>query len=210
MGLNGNAIHNEDTPRGTFLGERGVLYVMPYLNPWNWMNAAAVRETDEIVRAALARVGVPEGSVPVISTGGSMGGLCALVWPVYSALHPSAVVANCPVCDLVYHYGERSDLPRTLYAAFADAEGDTVGEALAARSPLHLAQAGRMPRIDITIFHCEEDKAVNKQKHSDRLVEALRPMPVAYYAVPGRGHCDLTDEMAALYNQTICRCAGVK
>ena len=49
-----------------------------------------------------------------------MGGLCALVWPRYTKRRVVAVAANCPVCDLPFHYTERPDLPRTLRAAFGD------------------------------------------------------------------------------------------
>ena len=111
-------------------------------------------------------------------------------------------MANCPVCDLPYHYTERPDLPRTLYSAFATYEG-TLGEALHSASPIHLID--KMPvTTDYYIFHCEEDKAVNKQKHSDPFVEKmLTEHKVDYYAVPGRGHGDLTADMWALYHKCI-------
>ena len=61
----------------------GAIFLVPYLDPWNWMNAVAVEATDRIVALALARAGLP-ADAPVVSTGGSMGGLCALVWPRYT------------------------------------------------------------------------------------------------------------------------------
>ena len=76
-------------------------------------------------------------------------------------------------------------------------------EALESASPLHLVD--KMPNeSDYYIFHCEEDNAVNKQQHSDRFVERLKEQHnVHYYAVPERGHCDLTDEMWDLYRVSI-------
>ena len=56
-------------------------------------------------------------NIPVVSTGGSMGGQSALVYCAYSKRTPVACVANCPVCDTVFHFTERPDLPRTLYSA---------------------------------------------------------------------------------------------
>ena len=42
---------------------------------------------------------------------------------------------------------------------------------------------------------------VNKQRHSDRFVEEMaRHHCVQYYTVPGRGHCDLSEEMWEKYN----------
>ena len=166
----------------------GAIYVVPYLDPWNWMNAVAVAETDRIVGLALERAGLPPDA-PVVSTGGSMGGLCALVWPRYTRRRVVAVAANCPVCDLPFHYAERPDLPRTLRAAFG-AEPDFAA-ALRAHSPLHLAP--ELPDVPYAVFHCAEDRSVAKAAHSDPFVAAMRALGrrVEYVEVPGRGHCDL-------------------
>ena len=209
MGLGSTRRFDEDTERGVRLGEKGVLLVIPCLNPWNWMNAQAVEETDAILRAACERLELSPDT-PLVSTGGSMGGLCALVYTRYAAVRPVACVANCPVCDLPYHFTERPDLPRTLVSAFACC-GDmaALDAAMRSRSPLHLAQAGEMPAdVRYTLFHCEEDQAVNKAMHSDRFVRAMESIaPVEYIAVPGRGHCDLTEEMTGLYEARIAQAA---
>lgn len=170
----------------------GAVFVVPYLDPWNWMNAGAVAETDRIVDLAKASAGLP-ADAPVVSTGGSMGGLCALVWPRYTRHRVVAVAANCPVCDLPFHYTERPDLPRTLRAAFA-AEPDFAA-ALRAHSPLHLAP--ELPDVPYAVLHCSADQAVAKAAHSDKFVAAMRALGrrVEYVEVPGRGHCDL-DEAA--------------
>ena len=172
------------------------VFVVPYLDPWNWMNAAAVAETDRIVALALERAGLP-ADAPVVSTGGSMGGLCALVWPRYTRHRVVAVAANCPVCDLPHHYTERPDLPRTLRAAFA-LEPD-FDAALRSHSPLHLAP--ELPDVPYAVFHCAEDRAVNKAAHSDRFVAAMRALGrrIEYVEVPGRGHCDLDPDSLARY-----------
>ncbi|MBQ3637148.1 MAG: hypothetical protein II953_02205 [Clostridia bacterium] len=201
MGLGGMTMHGEDTPRGEMFGKAGVLYCVPYLDPWNWMNPFAVRETDEI-RAAIEDLTGASG-LPAVSSGGSMGGLACLVYTRYAAVTPVACAANCPVCDLPYHYTERPDLPRTLYAAFGTSEQEDLEAAMKKASPLHLAEAGDMPKIPYTVFHCEADGAVNKQMHSDRLVKALSKIaPVQYVSVPGRGHCDL-GEMWGDYDRAI-------
>lgn len=202
MGLGGQTMFSADPPEAIRMAEAGVLYVIPYLNPWAWMNPQAVAQTDEIVDALLARVGCRD--LPIVSTGGSMGGLSALVYTRYARRTPVACVANCPVCDLPYHYTERPDLPRTLYSAFALSAAATLQEAMEAASPLHLAQKGDMPTVSYTIYHCTADQAVNKEMHSDRFVEAMQAVsPVQYFAVPDRGHCDLPEDVRAQYEQTI-------
>lgn len=202
MGLGGQNRYDEETKFGLKMAEKSILYIVPYLNPWAWMNPQAVRTTDEILDAVFERCNLD--SAPIVAVGGSMGGQQALVYTRYAKRTPAACVVNCPVCDLPYHYTERPDLPRTLYSAFSMVEADTIEDAMCDHSPLHLAQKKLLPQVRYVFFHCEEDLAVNKQKHSDRLVEVLREYAdVEYHAVPGRGHCDLTDEMRMLYETRI-------
>ncbi len=201
FGLGGADMYAEETGDGIRFAEEGILYVVPYQNPWAWQNRQNVAYTDEIIDVLLEKYALPS-DLPIVSVGGSMGGLSALVYMVYAARTPVACVANCPVCDLPYHYTERDDLPRTLYSAFFNYDC-SMQEALKSASPLDLVD--RMPtESKYYIFHCEEDMAVNKQKHSDRFVEQMKKShAIEYYAVPGRGHCDLTEDMWKLYNRRI-------
>ena len=198
MGL-GGATMFEEQPRGNALAEKGIVYLIPYLNPWNWMNEQAVSFTDELIDVLFEHYNLP-ASTPVVSTGGSMGGLCSLVYTKYAARTPVACVANCPVCDLLYHYTERPDLPRTLLSAYGMYEADTLEEAMATASPLHLADC--MPDVKYTIFHCDADQAVNIHSHSEKFVEEMKKAhDITYIVVPGRGHCDLGEEFMPLYEQ---------
>lgn len=197
FGLGGQTMYDRDTLEGEYYAAENVIYLVPYNNPWAWMNRQAVEYTDELVDVLLQHYGLPD-SLPVVSTGGSMGGMSALVYTRYAGRTPVACVANCPVCDLPFHFTERPDLPRTLYSAFANEPG-TMQQALEAHSPLHLAQD--MPDVDYVLFHCTADEAVNKEKHSDRFVAAMRACGrrITYYEVPDRGHCDLPLEMKQRY-----------
>lgn len=201
FGLGGAVMYAEDTDDGIRFAKDGILYVTPYQNPWAWQNRQNISYTDEILDVLFEGYSLP-ADLPIISVGGSMGGLSALVYMVYAKRTPAACVANCPVCDLPYHYTERVDLPRTLYSAFYHYDG-SMQEALESASPLHLVD--KMPvNAKYFLFHCEEDKAVNKQMHSDRFVEAMKKKhDICYYAVPGKGHCDLTEEMWKLQNDLI-------
>ena len=201
FGLGGALMFNEDTEEGIRFAEQGILYVVPYQNPWAWQNKQNIAYTDEIIDVLFKEYDLPE-DLPIVSTGGSMGGLSALVYMAYAKRTPVACVANCPVCDLPYHFTERPDLPRTLYSAFFN-YNCSLQEALESASPLQLTD--KMPKDSkYYIFHCEEDMAVNKQKHSDKFVEKMKDSHnVSYYAVPERDHCDLTEDMWKLYNDCI-------
>ena len=188
FGLGGASMFSEETENGVLFAEEGILYVVPYQNPWAWQNKQNVSYTDEIIDVLFEEYNLPD-DLPIVSEGGSMGGLSALVYMVYAERTPVACVANCPVCDLPYHFTERPDLPRTLYSAFYNYDC-SLQEALKSASPLDLVD--KMPvNSKYYIFHCEEDNAVNKQKHSDRFVEKMEEKHnIHYYAVPNRGHCD--------------------
>jgi len=199
FGLGDTSMYAEDNADGIFWAERNVLYVVPYNNPWAWMNRQAIDYTDEILDILFEKYDLPK-DLPIVSTGRSMGGQSAIVYTKYAKRTPAACVVNCPVCDMVFHFTERPDLPRTLYSAFFNAEG-SLEEVLSASSPLHLAE--KMPKVKYHIFHCDEDKAVNIDKHSKRFIKAMEDLghSITFDIVNGRGHCDLTEEMWVKYRE---------
>lgn len=189
LGLGNASMFQNDTTEGEYYGERGILYIVPYSNPWAWMNRTAVRYADELIEAVTEGLGLsPE--LPVASTGGSMGGLSAIVYSLYAKRTPVICVANCPVCDMPLHYSERPDLSRSIYNAVYDYEG-TLEEALESISPIHLV--GKLPRIPYRILHCEEDKSVNIGKHAVPFTEKMKAAgyDITLEVIRGRGHCDL-------------------
>ena len=155
FGLGCQAMYHEDTKTGIMMAENNVLFVVPYANPWGWMNRQEIDLTDEILDVLFEKYNLPE-TTPIASTGGSMGGLCCLAYTYYAKRTPSICVANCPVCDLPFHFTERVDLPRTIYSAFYLENGE-LDEVLMRYSPLHLAE--KMPKIKYAIFHCDADDA---------------------------------------------------
>ena len=149
FGLGISSMYSEDTDDGRRYAEKGILYLVPYQNPWAWMNQQAVKYTDEIIDVLIKQYHL-SNDIPIVSTGGSMGGQSALVYTALSKRTPVACVANCPVCDLVFHFTERPDLPRTLYSAFYHEDG-SLEKALESASPIHMVE--RMPDVNYYIFH---------------------------------------------------------
>jgi dipeptidyl aminopeptidase/acylaminoacyl peptidase len=164
----------------------GGLVVYPYHEPWAWMNAQARAMTDDLVDAVYREFALPP-EAPLVCTGGSMGGQGSLLYTLRARCPVAACLANCPVCDMKYHFTERPDLPPTMRHAFA-AYGDDIDAALAAHSPL--AQAAAMPDIPYMIIHGQKDPAVNKARHSDAMVAALRArgLRVEYHEPPHMAH----------------------
>lgn len=199
-GLGTAIIHNDDPGDAIDFAKQGIIYVIPYSNPWAWMNKQTVAFVDEII-AVLCEKYKLSSSVKIVSSGGSMGGLSALVYCRYAKITPCACVADCPVCDLPFHFSERDDLPRTLYSAFG-CYTESLTDALKSSSPLHLVDT--MPHIPYTIFHCTGDKMVDFELHSKRFVDAMKPThDITFHIVPFRGHCDLSASAKVEYNNTI-------
>ena len=197
-GLSNKEMIWEDEEVHVRFAKHGIIYLVPYYQPWCWMNDQTVAYVEEILDVIMDKYDLRD-DIPIVSSGGSMGGLGSIMYTLKAKRMPVACVANCPVCDLLYLYTESPDLPRTLYHAYWHFEG-TMEEALRANSPLYVAS--KLPDIDYYIFHCEEDKRVNKEMHSDRFVEEMKKHHrICYYSDPGRAHCDLSPEMRALSYQ---------
>ena len=201
VGLGGCSMYDEGNDWGESFARHNVLFVIPYHNPWAWMNRHTVDFTDEILDVLFEKYNLP-ADIPIVSCGGSMGGLGALVYTAYSKRTPSSCVASCPVCDLPYHFTERPDLPRTLYTAFASYDG-TLEDALRSASPFHLVE--KMPKeTKYHIFHCEKDGAVNIDKHSRPFVELMKKEhDLTFYPVPDRTHCDLDEYHSNLFDELL-------
>lgn len=169
--------------------EAGGLILFPYYGPWSWMNRQARKLVDDIVGGIYAAFQLAP-TVPVISTGGSMGGCSAFIHARYACRPVSACCAFMPVCDVPYHYSERRDLPRTMHHAF-DLYGEPFDAVLKEHSPLH--QVEGMPEIPYLVVHGNTDKMVNKARHSDRMVAAMRKrnLTVEYIEVPEMDHGEL-------------------
>jgi pimeloyl-ACP methyl ester carboxylesterase len=184
-GLGSAGMKSDPDPLDLEWGNAGALSVFAYQDPWGWMNAETQRFVDDVVEAIQKRHKLGP-KVPVISTGGSMGGHAALLWAMKSRHPIAACLALFPVCDIPFHYTERPDLPRTFHRAYGSYED--IAEELKKHSPLH--QVASMPDIPYLLIHGEKDLAVGKKAHSDKMVKAMRKrkLRVEYMERPNLGH----------------------
>lgn len=182
----GGGIRTDATPLEIALGEAGILVVAPYCGPWSWMNRNTRRFADELLAAVYAELKFDD-RMPLIAHGGSMGGCAALLYCRYGRRKPIGCVALYPVCDVVYHFHERPDLPTSFHHAFYGYP-EPWDEVLREHSPLH--QEAFLPDIPYLFIHGFADDRVSKAAHSDRLTAALREraFQVEYLEVPGMGH----------------------
>lgn len=176
-------------PYGLRCGHENILLAYVFTGPWSWMNDTAVKITDAVVDAIWEKYSLSD-DVPLISTGGSMGGCGALLYSVYGKRQPAACAANGPACDAMDIYSAHPDFARTLFNAVAHYEC-SFEEAMASISPLKLVH--RLPDIPYYIVHTDMDDIIPIEKHSDLLVKRMRErgLNTEYSVVPDRGHCDL-------------------
>ena len=205
-GLNNTSMITDHADFPLTCAEKGVLFAAPYDNPWSWMNDVAVRTVDAIVDALLKKYALDD--LPVVSTGGSMGGLSALIYARYSHHAIKACAAKYPVCDLPYHFTERPDLPRTIVSALAHYDMP-LEQAMESISPLH--QVNQMPDIPYLIIHGDMDLSVNQKMHSERFVELMQQAgkQIRYVPVLGAGHGKLPADAIAVFEQFVLDACGV-
>ena len=197
---------DEPTEYSKDLASKGIIEIFPYYGPWAWMNEGAVKTVDAIVDVIFNHFNLPQNT-PIISTGGSMGGLSAIVYTRYAKRTPVACAADSPVCDLEYHYSERPDLPKTILSSFAN-YNDSFEHAVGSSSPVMLAN--NMPKIPYYIVHGNLDKAVGKKDHSDPFVSEMKRYGhnITYIEVDGMDHCAMPENIASGYNafiQSFCK-----
>jgi dipeptidyl aminopeptidase/acylaminoacyl peptidase len=163
------------------------LVVYPYSGPWSWMNRQARAMVDELVEAVYIKYKLSK-NIPLICTGGSMGGLSSLLYTRYAKRKVKACYANCPVTDLKFHFNEREDLPPTIRHAFSGYK-ENMNQLLIEHSPLK--QVSKLPDIPYLIVHGGKDKSVSKKNHSDKLVALMRKrkLNVNYIEIDQMGHC---------------------
>jgi hypothetical protein len=169
-------------------GRNGGLVVFPFYGPWGWMNRQSRAMIDEVVETIYEKYELPD-TTPLIATGGSMGGQGSLLYSLYAQRKICACLANCPACDIHFHFNERPDLPSTFHWAF-QGYPESLDELLSEHSPLH--QVASMPDIPYRLIQGGRDKAVSKKKHGDKMVAAMRKhnLNVEYIEIEEMGHCN--------------------
>ncbi len=200
FGLYNQSMYDTDREESIRFARKGLLHVVPYCNPWAWMNRQAVEYCQDILDVLIEAYGLED--TPLVTCGASMGGLSAFIFAMEGKRTPVACVTNCPVCDLNCHYFEHPDVPRTLYSAFY-APGTDLQANISACSPLH--RVAELPDIPYTLFQCMDDDDVWPHHHSEVMIPAMRQrgLQVEYIQIPTGGHCGLNEDYLQMYYSKI-------
>ncbi len=173
------------------LGREGILVAYTFPGPWSWMNRGAVRYCELVADAIRDKYALPDHT-PWVVTGGSMGGLGALIFAADAKRKPTACVAVCPCVDVPYCFEANRQFQRTLFRAVADYEGE-IEENLLTISPKH--RTADMPHIPYFLINdCADELFPEEQL--DEYVERMRALghSVDYDRLEGCHHGEITSE----------------
>ncbi len=197
---------DEDTPFAKALAEAGVAEIFPYGDRYCLMNEKLAEQVEYIVDIIRKELKAPD-SVPVAFGGGSMGGLAALTFGVFSNIKPVCVLANCPNTDLYAREKLRPETAEQHRRAFrhTDLPWDTV---LRIHSPRYLIN--RLPETDYLFLSGDNDPVPGLSRDTEILARLLKKRGdrVAFYSGP-IGHCNATEEMTLAWNRFLYEHLGV-
>lgn len=171
------------------MGKAGILVAYTFPGPWSWMNRGAVRYCELVAHAIREKYSLPE-STPWVVTGGSMGGMGALIFAADAKVKPTACVSVCPCVNVPQCFEDHGRFRRTLFCAVADYEGE-ITENLLSISPKHRMKD--MPYIPYLIINDCADELF-PEGETDTYVEGLRAKghDVAYDRLEGCHHGEIT------------------
>lgn len=169
------------------MGENGIVYVFPYHSVWAWMSKSSMAYIEEVLDTVYKHYGFDE-KTPFVISGGSMGGMTAIMYGIFGKKKPIACTANCPVTDLEKMLSH--DMTRAIYSAFI-LEDKPFSECVKEHSPI--LNISKLPKIPYRIMLGEKDTAITASalKFTEKMKQ--NGFDINTSVVAGMGHCNLAD-----------------
>ncbi len=176
------------------LGEQGIAWVFPYYSVWAWMSENSQAFNEQVLDAVYARLGADD-SIPLIISGGSMGGMTALNYLVRGKRPAVACALNCPVTDLNRIFTDQRGFRRAILSAHIEKEGE-LGDVLQRYSPVFFAD--RLPKIPYYVVYGEADTYFASTQMPP-LAQCFREQGLEHTLLleAGMAHCDLAGHPTA-------------
>ncbi|MBQ9071436.1 MAG: hypothetical protein IJY23_08870 [Clostridia bacterium] len=187
-------IYDRSNEEARSLGERGIAWVFPYYSVWAWMSKSSQSFCEQVLDAVYDRLGIDE-DVPLVVSGGSMGGLTALNYLVYGKRPAIACALNCPVTDMNRIFEDRRDFRRAILSAHIEEDGE-LSAIMEKYSPVRFAD--RLPKIPYFLVFGEDDPYFIKTQMPP-IVERFKECGISHVLrlEPGMKHCDLVSHNEA-------------
>lgn len=186
------------------LADAGLVLAYVFAGPWSWMNGGAVRFSDLVVDALREKYGLGDDT-PLVSTGGSMGGLAGLTYCAKSRHKVTACAVTCPCIDLRGSMFVQDDIPRTVVSTFAGGDGP-IGDAIDGVSPVAFTE--NMPFIPYFITADGEDQLFPVEG-IEAYVEVMRKKGHEVYleVMKGCRHGEFTPEARRAFTDFVKTCS---
>lgn len=194
-GYTDGTMFEKSPEEGKTLGEQGIAWVFPYYSVWAWMSKSSQEFIEQVLDAVYARLQLDE-SIPLVLSGGSMGGLTALNYLVYGKRQAMACALNCPATDMYRGFHDRVRMRRAILSAHILEQGD-LDEITKSFSPYYFAD--RLPRIPYLFIYGSKDEYFTGTQ-MPRMKEKLDEYALDYTLTVHKGmdHCDLAGNPAAM------------
>lgn len=194
-GFSDNTFFLNDPDLALKLAEENILYVFPYYNDSGWANPTTIAYIDLVLDCVYQKYGALDGDLPLVVSGGSMGGLTAFLYALEGRYHPVAVAADCPVSDLRGFFSIPHTL-RYLLGAYAD-QPYSVEQILTERNPIE--RVADLPKIPYLLVAGTRDGEFPPEPYQKRFVDAMRTAghDIGFYIAEGMLHCDIRNHPGA-------------
>lgn len=152
-GFTDATMFEKSSDQARILGESGIAWVFPYYSVWGWMSENSQEFNKQVIDAVYDKLQASD-DIPLIISGGSMGGLTALNYLVRGKRRACACALNCPVTDMSEFYNSSIGSRRAILSAHIekDCPLDIIMRNF---SPINFAD--KLPRIPYFLIFGERD-----------------------------------------------------
>ncbi len=170
--------------------ESGILYILPFYNPWCWMNEKTVKYIDAIIDTAKELYNI-KNDVPVGIYGGSMGGHNTFIYLTKSKHKIVAAATLCPCCNMEYEMSYSTNTIFRSYFESAIEDTDNFKAYMHENSPVNMAD--KLPKIPYLFAVGLKDTVLVPSMHSDLMIARMleNGHDVERIDYPEVAHCNL-------------------
>ncbi len=185
----------KSSEQARILGENGIAWVFPYYSVWGWMSENSQIFNEQVLDAVYDRLGADE-DIPLIISGGSMGGLTALNYLVRGKRRATACALNCPVTDINIIYDCNVGARRAILSAHIEKDCP-IDVIMRNFSPVNFAD--KLPHIPYFLIFGEKDTHFVDYQMPP-MEEKLKQYGHNYTLTvhPKMEHCDIRNHPKAL------------
>ena len=183
--------YNESPFLGAELGAKGIAWVFPYHSVWAWMSQTSQQFCEQVIDAVYEKLGIDE-SIPLVVTGGSMGGMTALNYLLHGKRKAIACAANCPVLSVKGYFEAAREARAAILSAHIEKQGELT-EILTELSPIYITE--KLPKIPYFLVFGKNDPSPAINEHIEELKEKLSKNGIDYKVEVREemAHCNMND-----------------